>query len=384
MWSALLLMLFVSPLSIAGERECISCCQAGGLASCRPSLRMIGPGSVISPEAGAWRTLGLWTIPCEGDGRFDPGATAVSSENPLEGEVLTSGIPLVAIHCFRQACKLPEGSCLYLKTEGRTRILNCESGDSLSAAALKIPGQKRMESGSVTAIVGDRPLVVQLTEGRPPRSLALPSVASPTPLDKPSQPLLLDGIPYYPAEDAAPKNPPESRVDSALLTSSSAAPPEPTHSPSPTAPVGVIAIELPAPAAEDRCTDSPTLRSESHRRVDIGNEALAAGRPQKAVDEYRAALTIDRCDAYAWAAIGGLALEQGRSDLAITAFQQTLRFNPRHYLAAARLGLAWERQGRLDLAVESFRRSLEIRPGFPEAAQGLERVGRLHGTIRQQ
>jgi hypothetical protein len=349
-----LLLALLGPLRAhADETRCVQCCQAAGLTACRPSLRVYGEGSRVVPEAGAFRILGLWTLGCDGQGRFDPGATAVVSSNPVDGEVLGPGVTPAALHCFRQACALPRDACLLIRSEERSRVLDCKSGQPLASGRLAIPGESRTLPGMVVAVVDERPLVVLPTQGHPAPPTPPPSTPS-TPVPPAAA---TTALPYYPG----PEGPPPA-----------VAPP-----PKPVAVVseaqGVV-FEIPTPAPEGRCANSDALRAESHRRVDIGNEAFISGRLQKAVDEYRAALSIDRCDAAAWAALGEAALKQGRPDLAVRALRETLRHNPRNYHAAATLGLAYEKIGQKGLAQEAYRQALAIKPGLPAAVEGLARV----------
>lgn len=132
-------------------------------------------------------------------------------------------------------------------------------------------------------------------------------------------------------------------------------------------------LDLPAPPGTP-CHTASALQSEALRRIELGDQAAVAGHTQRAADEYRAALTMDRCSARAWAAIGRLALRVRRPDLAATALASATQLAPRQPEALTDLGLAYELLGQLEQAEVAYTRALTVSPGHPSAAEGLIRV----------
>ncbi|MCB9792431.1 MAG: tetratricopeptide repeat protein [Alphaproteobacteria bacterium] len=131
----------------------------------------------------------------------------------------------------------------------------------------------------------------------------------------------------------------------------------------------------PPPAPGESCSTPASLIAESRRHVDLGNEAEIAQDAQTAADEYRAAITMDACNAFAWASLGSLALREGQPDEAVKALRVALRLRPEHYGAATDLGTAYERLGQTDRAVEAYRAALAAKPEHAPAKQGLSRLG---------
>ncbi|MFN7143483.1 MAG: hypothetical protein ACK4YP_06905, partial [Myxococcota bacterium] len=93
-----------------------------------------------------------------------------------------------------------------------------------------------------------------------------------------------------------------------------------------------------------------------------------------ALSEYRAALTMDVCNAYAWLGIGEIAGGAARPDLAVRALRNTTRILPGHYGAWTMLGKAYEALRQSQLAAEAYATALELRPGLPEAVEGWRRT----------
>jgi len=137
----------------------------------------------------------------------------------------------------------------------------------------------------------------------------------------------------------------------------------------------VLGFELP-PAPGERCVTMPVLQSESTRLVDQGDQARLNDQHREAADSYRAAVTVDRCNAIAWTALGQLALAADDLDVAVSALEYATRLRPTHYGAQTSLGLAYEARGDLNRARMAWQRALEARPGHPAAEDGLRRVGR--------
>jgi len=329
---------------------------------------MYGEGSVATAEGGAWRVLGVWFLDCSGQGRFERGSTAVVATMPVSGELLLASTAPEAFHCFTQGCSYPEDACFDRMAEGRMRMVDCRDGAAMPASKLAQPGPPPPGSETIIAVVGHRPLVVEPVDaslaptipppatsaccgndsaglfghGDPPRSAVI--TQSPQGLD-PGR-----------AVSAAPP-----ALDEGLYRRGSG------HQ-------GLYVLDVPEPPLSLDCGTSDVLRTESRRRVDAGNEALVRGELQQAIDEYRAALTLDPCNPYAWADLGSIALELDNAAAAALALSQAVEIQPRHYTAYSNLGLAYEALDQPDLAYEAFGVALSLRPHHQPAQQGRQRV----------
>jgi Flp pilus assembly protein TadD len=127
------------------------------------------------------------------------------------------------------------------------------------------------------------------------------------------------------------------------------------------------------PAPEIPCR-STSLRVASNGQVDAGNEALVSGSLAKALDHYRAALTMDRCNAVAWTALGDGLISAGHPHEARTALDLATQLMPTHAHAWTRLGDASELDGDPQAAAFAYQNALAHNPGYVPAAQGLDRV----------
>jgi tetratricopeptide (TPR) repeat protein len=137
----LTLFLFAS-LATAGSPECVDCCKAAGLVSCPTRIRIHGPGSHISKDAGAWRVSGLWWLDCDGGAAYDDGATVALAQRPMAGQVLRLATPESAITCFAQHCALPQSGCLRAAANtGEFVLVRCEDNQMLTEAAMRTKGQ---------------------------------------------------------------------------------------------------------------------------------------------------------------------------------------------------------------------------------------------------
>ncbi len=333
---------------------------------------MYGEGSVATAESGAWRVLGLWVLDCSGQGRFEPGSTAVVASMPISGELLLASTPPRAFHCFTQACSYPQQACFDVMAEGRVRLVDCRDGASMPAAKLAQPGPPPPGSESIIAVVGDRPLVVTPVDApSPSRGVAAP------------QPVSCCGgggnTGLFGHSDGA---------QAAVVTLTDPTLPDPALiSPAPPllGEAGYLrggdsssdyVLDVPEAPLSNDCGTSEVLRTESRRRVDAGNEALLAGDIQQAIDEYRAALTLDPCNPYAWADLGSIALQIGSAGPAALALSQAVELQPRHYTAYTNLGGAYEALGQPELAYEAYRVALALRPHHQPALQGQQRTER--------
>ncbi len=361
-----LLALTLAGAAMAADGECVACCRAAGLAGCRSTLKMYGEGSMAAPEAGAWRVLGLWFLDCGGQGRFESGSTTVVATMPVSGELLLAGVPPAAFHCFTQACTFPESACFEVMAEERVRLVDCRDGAPMPASQLTRAGPTPPGNEAIIAVVGDRPLVVT------PLDRASTSAPEPTPQACCGQ---------TPARGLLGQSPPASaavvtQADPMRIAEGNAspAPPELAGSEWVRSGAGDYVLEIPEPPLTNECGVAEVLRTESRRRVETGNEAVIRGDIQHAIDGYRAALTLDPCNPYAWADLGTLALQLDMHAQAAIALSQAVEIQPRHYTAYTNLGLAYEGLDQPSLASDAFRIALALRPHHAAAQQGLERV----------
>lgn len=306
-----------------GPLECQQCCKDQGLFTCPTSLRVYGPGSQTSKEVGGVRVNGFWRLDCEEGARFEAGGTVVVAGSPVDGEVLLVGSPLSTVECFRDHCALPQGACL--KPRGGAMVLQrCADGQPLSSAQMQIPG-----AAPVSRIVLPAPAAS-------PSAVVVPAatpVATPTP-----------GAfgPHLPPDGPLP-----------------------------------LRIDFPLPNGPGaRCVSIPALLAESTRLVDQGDQQRIAEQLSAAAESYRAAVTVDRCNAIAWTALGQLALAADQLDIALGALRYAVALRPEHYGAQTSLGLAWEAWGDRDKARQAYEAALKARPGHPAAEDGLRRLGR--------
>jgi hypothetical protein len=147
-------------------------------------------------------------------------------------------------------------------------------------------------------------------------------------------------------------------VGSAVEPASASAAPDPTVPPAPPMP----------------CTAATSLRLAANEQIDAGNEAMVHEDLTTALDRYRAALTMDRCNAQAWAALGDALLSAGYPTEARTALDLATRLMPTHAHAWTRLGEASEAEGDRQAARTAYQKALVQSPGYAPAEQGLHRV----------
>jgi len=328
---AILALLLSVPFSVADGPACVQCCKAEGLVGCPTRVRVFGDGSELVREAGAWRVSGIWWLDCDRGARFDEGSTVMIDHMPLDGQVLRLAYPPATVRCFRNACTLPAGACVRDNGDGSTFVLErCSDGRPLTGAEMLIRGTPPKTGTTVVRVAG-RTLFTTQVEGSGantgPSSAVVGSRSSAT----------------------APRT--SSRTNSG----------------------GSIKFNLPDPP-HGECDVSDLLQAESRRHVDMGDTARVRGDKSGAANEYRAAITMDPCNAYAWSSIGGLALRAEQAAVATRALRVAVRLMPEHYGAITMLGEAYEKLGRSALAAEAYQKALSIRPTHTPAQEGLSRT----------
>jgi hypothetical protein len=303
--------------ALAGSVPYKACCKALDTTPCPTVLHVVGPGS----ETGGGQAQGMWLLDCDSGGAFSE--SAHSSLIQPEGTVLTPLSPKGA-SCFDAACAIPPSLCLVAGQE-QTRVALCDGGgnpDSVAwsspateaTAAVVIEGRVIKARGSVKATSkGDLSTTIYQS-GNSPRTLA------------PKQKYLEE-------------------IDKTL--------PEPPPNP---------------------CKNPSNLRGASSAQVDAGNEAAIASNWPVALMRYRAAISMNPCNAFAWADMGEALLALDEAGLARTALEHAVQLMPAHYAALANLGRAEEDLGNPAKAAQYYRQVLAKKPGYRLAEEGLQRV----------
>ncbi len=322
------MLLLLARLALADDATCLACCQAGGVGDCPTTLEVRTERSATEPVATRWELMGAWVLNCDGSGRFDPTITRRLDHEPEYGEVLGSGANPLAVHCFAQACALPRNVCVGPATaSGNVGLVGCDDTLPVDQKSLAVGPGSSPGKGAIVVVIDGRPLVAE--PGDQP-------AASPPP-----------GSPW----------------------------PVPARAPEPArAPLPPPVLELPADPPEPCSPAADAGRSESRKRVGTGDDLRITGRSGEALRDYKAALTLDKCNGYAWMSIAQLAGDQARTDLTIRALRNATRLLPTHPGASLMLGRAYESFGQRALAAEAFKRATELAPGSAEAVEGYMRT----------
>lgn len=322
MWLGLL-----GALALAGVDDYQACAERVGGGPGPTDLQAVGPGSQIEVIGGAHSLVGVWTIACAGTVSYAPDArTAIPG--PLEMGTVITGMNASTTACFDAACRLPPNLCI--RHEGdRVRVVHCIGG----APPAINHWQARPTEDTAAVVLGDRVIKAERI---------------PIPTD-PGLPAVLHPPTGSPAVSPTPQDVGDTFDKSSLDLSLPAEPPNP-------------------------CIPNVAMRKPSAEQVDAGNAAAATRDWPMAVGKYRAAITIDECNAFAWADLGEALIGLGEPGRARTALQTATRLMPKHYRAWTNLGAVEERLGRKPQAAEAYRQALAARSGYPPAEQGLLRV----------
>lgn len=306
-----LALVFLST-AFAGPDQYRACCDAVG-ASCPETLRAIGPGSQTVRETGANRITGMWRLSCSTGVRYDDGATTAVDQVPVDGTVIDRLQPGAAA-CYSAACSLPEGLCLSW-TGSQARLVRCDTG--------AIPGVTdwaRPAEAPWTPVVIGRDKVLRAVRGDRAQARTSPAPAGPPKID-------------------------------------------------------LTGVDLSLPALPpDPCRPNGALMDASNQQHGEGNQAAMQGDWGIALGKYRAAISINSCNAFAWADLGESYLMVQEPTRARDALEVAVRLMPKHYRAWANLGRTEEKSGRRNEALIAYQRALELEPDDPVARQGLERV----------
>lgn len=107
-----------------------------------------------------------------------------------------------------------------------------------------------------------------------------------------------------------------------------------------------------------------------------GDDAMIAGDLERAFDHWRIAVTLDGCNAEAWANMGSSLVSLGLADRAIVALDTATQLSARSSRIWTELGRAYEAALDLDHAIGAYQSALLLREDNREAASGLSRVAR--------
>lgn len=142
---------------------------------------------------------------------------------------------------------------------------------------------------------------------------------------------------------------------------------------------GVAAAAAAAVFCNWHIADEDYMRSVT--QYNLGNELVAAGRIDEAMERYGTAIRLHEDNAVAHHNLGALLAEQGELDEARAHYRRALEIVPDYTQARLNLalthldlGLAHEARGDLPGAIESFERALEYDPGLVEAREQLHRA----------
>lgn len=367
-----LLVTLLAPAAHADEAGYGTCCREAGVEPCPATMRLVGAESQVHGEV----VTGLWTLGCDGTvsyERLDRAVVPLAEPGAVVG-VLEPG----AYACFVAACPLPPTICVDVRPDGRALATRCGDGLPPTAVDLYAPRAPR-----TAVVVGPREVVAAVRSDQPdlraPREVAPPPSSAQDPWQTaPKTP----APPRAAPPPAAPQVPAQRAPDPPLAPASPptpaspaprAEPPPPRRAPAPDVPGGVAAFLLP-PAPPSPCRPRPSARQASNDQVDRGDEARVARSVSQALDHYRAALVVEPCNAFAWAAVGGVLLDASDPGRAATALEHATRIDPGRVLPWIDLGRAREARGDVRGAVAAYTRAVELSPGEPRATAGLQRL----------
>lgn len=405
--------------------ECLDCCRDAGASTCATEIYVAGDATEISAISSGWRAKGMYVVSCDGRGYFDDERTALFPRAPSAGDAAPSSSGQWS--CFEQSCQLPTNLCF----DGTTgRVTLCDSGVIPNAASFRAaPGPKRSSAvrqgpttarpsaapttlagapttppttaylapGALTIVVAGKPLAVEIA--RPERAPPEPSapvwgpapvapvapVAPKPPAPKPTGSILFDDLDdedilaeLRSGGDPSTVQPrvPAPTPDAAWSSGTPAASAAPWQAPA-VKPAAIAQLTDGLPRDPPSACEAPmeALRGEARKQVMAGDDLRMAKDGDGAVQKYRAALSMDSCNGYAWLGLGEAALTLKRPDIAIRPLRNATTLMPKHYGAWTELGESYEAIGQNTQAVDAYREALNVKPGHPGAMSGLTRLG---------
>lgn len=289
-----------------------SCCAAIGATACPDALSAVGPASSqVATADGKGTTITGLWTLSCAAGASWDGLAATTVSKPYPTGSVLTPLLPSAAACFETTCTLPTGACIHSDGK-RIWVAGCDGRD-LPDVGWRTPPRQ----GHPAVVVAGRVLGATIQPG---------------------------GAAGPPAPGPAPTT--GARVDPKVP----AAPPE-------------------------RCNTSPALREPSNQQVDAGNEAVVQGNLPEAADRYRAAISINPCNAFAWAALGEVLSNAAHPAEAGQALVAATRLMPTNFHAWTVLGKVREQQNDVPGAIAAYQRALAAKPDHAPAAEALRRLG---------
>lgn len=131
-------------------------------------------------------------------------------------------------------------------------------------------------------------------------------------------------------------------------------------------------------------TAEPSAMSEAERAVgllNIGNELLAEGKIDEAIEQYKHSLLHDPGSEDTHYNMGLALARAGRLDEAIAHYKEALRILPDYAEAHNNLGNILAKQNKLEEAMDHFNKALEVNPDYASAHNNLGTALARQGKI---
>lgn len=325
-------MLLLLAAALASETDCRACCAAAGVTDCETTLRFYGEGeSRVTREPGGWRVDGVYVVSCDGRAWFDPDRLVYGDHAPRPGELLMPEAHPNAVRCALEACRTPRDTVVVGPDASGAWLLRMrDAARAPTALEMRRIPEPVPSTPRTVVILGDVPLLAE----------RVAPVAAP--------------MPAAPADMAGPP-PAGFQARDALST---------------------LLSMTPADPPPDCFHPSDAAATQARRMILDADDKRVRGDLVGAIQTYRAALSIDACDAFGWVGLGEVARRLDRPDLAIRDFQIATRLLPSHYGAWVALGAAYEEVGQTTLAHRAYEAALGVKPDHPEANAGWRRTAR--------
>lgn len=127
---------------------------------------------------------------------------------------------------------------------------------------------------------------------------------------------------------------------------------------------------------KNSCSSSAVDKVEAERQKVLGNEAVAANKPEKAVECYDKAIKIDPSSAIYFSNRAAAYSMMGEHFKALEDAKQSCKLNPSYSKAYNRLGKAHLALGEPEEAVIAFERAVELEPKDANLRASLEAARR--------
>jgi hypothetical protein len=344
--------------ALAGDDAYQACCTEVEAGLCPTFVEVLGPDTVTARTPAPTSVSGMWALTCQDGAAWFPAARRRVGPSTEPGQVLTS-LNDRAAACFAASCNLPVRLCMRTEDD-TTKVVDCDTGAPAGRDAWL---DSRL--GPATPVVSGR-RIIRATEVRADRERVVPTqvVATPATPEPVSRP---EPTPEPVRTATKPASTPVATRTATPPPRSTAVASRPRETKS-----AVLDVSLP-PAPPTPCVVQPQLRQPSIDQVELGDEASIRGDVNAAVGHYRAAITINVCNAFAWAQLGTSLLDANADDPASEALDYATRLMPQHFRAWTDLGRVREKLGQYTGAIEAYQEALTLRPGYVPAEAGLRR-----------